>query len=178
MPDTGLGTNPWDHGQGNSKRSVRENIDAYRSFRLYLEMGRDRSHARLSEVTQYKTEKIKNWSARYCWAPRAAAYDAHQISLWSSEARQDFEDSHKKELVKFKHDQQVRAEKLGKVADQLIQITSETLSDMIANGEPIESQQLAAVARTAAALAEAAMNTAATALGVDDLIEAIEPEQQ
>ena len=65
---------------------------------------------------------------------------------------------------------------MGTVADLLIEVTTGTLEDMVASGEPVDRQQLASVASTAAKLSDAAMNVAAAALGVDDLIEAIAPE--
>ena len=47
---------------------------------------------------------------------------------------------------------------------------------MVASGEPVDRQQLASIASTAAKLSDAAMNTAAAALGIDDLMEAIAPD--
>lgn len=168
-------TQPWDFGQ-NLKPGRRETPDSYRTFKIFLEMGRGRSLEGATEIGQVNASTVKNWSSRYNWSERAALYDAHMVQLWGQQVQEQFETTHKSELLKFRKDQQRRASSLGKVADLLIEVTSGTLEDMVASGERVDTQQLAAVARTAASLSEAAMNTAAAALGVDDLMEAISPE--
>ncbi len=168
---------PWAFQQG-CKPGKRETSEAYRCFRIYLELGPDRSVKNVSDISGSKYETCKAYNSKYAWSHRAAAYDAHVISTWSKEARDEFESKHKKALEKFRKDQQRRAEGLGKVADLLIEVTTGTLEDMVASGEPVDRQQLASVASTAAKLSDAAMNVAAAALGVDDLIEAIAPEEE
>lgn len=166
---------PWAFQQG-YPAGKRETNEGYRCFRIFLELGPERSVKNVADVSGAKYETVKAYSSRYNWPQRAAAYDAHVIKVWSQEAREEFESRHKKELEKFRKDQQRRAEGLGKVADLLIEVTTGTLQDMAASGEPVDRQQLASIASTAAKLSEAAMNTAAAALGVDDLMEAIAPE--
>ena len=167
--------NLWDF-RALSQEGRTETDNAYKAFRVYLELGRERNHETVASVVGCATSTVHAHSIRYCWQERAAAYDAHMVEKWGQEMREEYETRHKKELMKFRRDQQVRAEKLGKVADLLIEVTTETLEDMVASGEPVDRQQLAQIASTAAKLSDAAMNTAAAALGVDDLMEAIAPE--
>lgn len=169
--------NLWDHNQG-IPEGRKESPEAYRCFRVWLELGKERSQQVAVDVAGSTIGKIKSWSSRHNWNDRAAAYDAHQVSEWSKQVRDDFESTHKSELLKFRRDQQKRAAGLGRVADLLIEVTTTTLEEMASAGEAVDTQQLAAVARTAAALTESSMNTAAAALGVDDLIEAINPEEE
>jgi len=166
---------PWDFQQ-HCGAGKKETTKAFRVFRIYLELGRDRTIKIAADVAGEKPDVCKVMSARYNWAERTALYDAHMVSLWGKEVREELETTHKKELMKFRKDQQRRAEKLGKVADLLIEVTTGTLEDMVASGEPVDRQQLASIASTAAKLSDAAMNTAAAALGVDDLMEAIAPD--
>lgn len=166
---------PWDFQQS-TPPGKRETAKAYRVFRVYLELGCNRTVKTAADIAGENPEVCRQFSSRYNWQARTAAYDAHMVSLWGQEVREEFETTHKKELMKFRKDQQRRAEKLGKVADLLIEVTTETLEDMVASGEPVDRNQLAAIATTAAKLSDAAMNTAAAALGVDDLMEAIAPD--
>jgi len=166
---------PWDFQQLTAA-GTRETAKAYRVFRVYLELGSNRTIKTAAEVAGEDVAVSKQFSSRYNWQQRTALYDAHMVSLWGKQVREEFESTHKKELMKFRRDQQRRAEKLGKVADLLIEVTSGTLEDMVASGEPVDRNQLAAIASTAAKLSDAAMNTAAAALGVDDLMEAIAPD--
>jgi len=169
------GKNPWDFGQ-NIKPGKKETTAAYRALKIFLEMGTGRNLKECSAMAGISLDMARSYSSRFNWSERAAYYDAHMIELWGQQVKDEFESNHKKELMKFRKDQQKRAASLGKVADLLIEVTTGTLEDMVASGEAVDTQQLAAVARTAATLSEAAMNTAAAALGVDDLMEAIAPE--
>lgn len=166
---------PWDFQQ-NCSPGKRETAKAYRVFRVFLELGCNRTIKTAADIAGENFDVCKTFSSRYNWQARTAQYDTHMVSLWGKEVREEFETTHKKELMKFRKDQQKRAEGLGKVADLLISVTTETLEEMVASGEPVDRQQLASVASTAAKLSEAAMNTAAAALGVDDLMEAIAPD--
>ena len=172
-----LGHQPWDMGNG-VKPGRKETAEAYRCFRIFLQLGRERSLPLTAEVAQVKHDKLKQYSSKYNWTERAGYHDAHMVEQWGKDVEKEFESTHKKELLKFRKDQQRRAEGLGKVADLLIEVTADTLEDMRAADERIAPEQLAAIARTAGALADAAMNTAAAALGVDDLMDAIAPEEK
>lgn len=172
------GNQPWDYGNYLKKKGSKETPEGYRCFKIYLELGRERTAQITADIAQVKVDRVRELSTRYNWAERAALYDAHMVELWGKELKKEFETTHKKELMKFRKDQQRRAESLGKVADMLIEVTSETLQDMLAQGDRVAPEQLAAVARTAGALVDASMNTAAAALGVDDLMDAINLEDQ
>lgn len=172
MPDAT--TNPWDFKEGG--RGFRETPAAYRTFQAYLHLGPKRTLAAAAKVLGIPAKRLSDYSSRYCWPERTAAHDAAQVKKWAQEVREDFETSHKAELLKFRQEQQRRAKGLGEVADLLINVTRRTLEEMDQQQVPVEPEQLAAVCRTAAALADAAMNTGAAALGVDDLIDAINPE--
>lgn len=166
---------PWDFQQFTAA-GKKETPKAFRVLRVYLELGSNRTIKVAADIAGENYEVCKQFSSRYNWQERTALYDAHMVSLWGQQVREEFETTHKKELMKFRKDQQRRAEKLGKVADLLIDVTTDTLEDMVASGEPVDRGQLAAIATTAAKLSDAAMNTAAAALGVDDLMEAIAPD--
>lgn len=166
---------PWDFQQF-APAGRKETAKAYRVFRVYLELGANRTIKTAADIAGEDPAVSKQFSSRYNWQQRTALYDAHMVSLWGQQVREEFETTHKKELMKFRREQQRRAEKLGKVADLLIEVTSGTLEDMVASGEPVDRNQLAAIASTAAKLSDAAMNTAAAALGIDDLMEAIAPD--
>ena len=172
-----LGKEPWEYGNG-LEAGRKETQNAYRAFRVYLELGSQRTAKQVAEIASESINNVHNWATRYNWTERSAYYDAHQVSLWGQQVKEEFETTHKEELLKFRKDQQRRAVSLGKVADLLIEVTSAKLEQMISEDDLIDSAQLAAVARTAGSLSEAAMNTAAAALGIDDLIEAINPEEQ
>ena len=166
---------PWDF-RAIDTGAHQESAASFKAFKVYLELGRDRNHQTIADVTGSPVTSVATWATRFKWQERAVLYDVHMVEKWSVEVRDEFESRHKTELMKFRKDQQRRAEKLGKVADLLIEVTTGTLEDMVQSAEPVDRAQLAAIANTAAKLSDAAMNTAAAALGVDDLMEAIAPD--
>ena len=84
-----------------------------------LGLGRDRSIATAADAAGENVDVAKQWSSHYSWQERCAHYDAHGEPV-GQEVREELETTHKRELMKFRKDQQRRAEKLGKVADLLI----------------------------------------------------------
>lgn len=65
MADDGY---PWTLQPGESSRS-------YEAFRLYLQMGPDRSHARVAAELGKSETLISNWAARDKWTDRVRAYE-------------------------------------------------------------------------------------------------------
>ena len=171
-----LGKNHWDPGCGIDK-GIKESPEAYRCFKVFLELGRNRTLKQTAAVAGKGTNQVEHFSKKNNWRERAAYYDASIVERWNLETKKEFESQHKKALKKFREDQQRRAEALGNVADLLIDVTTESIDEMRSSGDVIDRQQLAAVARTAAALADAALNVGAASLGVDDLLEAISPDE-
>ena len=162
---------------GLKKKGVKETPEAYRCFKIFLEIGRNRNLKQVANIAQKSYAQIEHFSKHNNWQERAAYYDASIVERWNLETKKEFEKQHKKALTKFREDQHRRAEALGHVADLLIDVTTESIDEMRSSGEVIDRQQLAAVARTAAALADAALNVGAASLGVDDLLEAISPDE-
>jgi len=169
---------PWDLNQDLKEEGLKETAKAYESFVLYLELGRNRTKRKVAEIQGENLANIRRYADINNWEYRTAKYDAWKIRQAAKQAHKEYESKHKTDLMAFREAQQRRAEGLGLVSDLLIEVTTTSLQEMIASGESINAQQLAAVARTAGALAESAMNTGAAALGIDDLIDAIDPENE
>jgi len=163
---------------GLTKKWNRESPEAYRVFSCYLDLGRHRSLRKAAEVAHVSLSTCGQYSSKYNWQERAAYFDRHQVEKFGAEVRAEFKNKHKAALAKFAEEQQRRAVSLGRLADLMIEITTESIDEMQQSGRVIDQQQLAAIARTASALADSSMNVGAASLGVDDLIEAIAPENE
>lgn len=171
------GKHLWDPGMGLVK-ATKESPEAYRVFSCYLGLGRHRSLKKAAEVAHVSMSTIGQYSSKYNWQERAAYYDRHMVEKFGEEVRKEYKNKHKAALAKFAEKQQARAKALGKLADLMIEITTQSIEEMQQAGEVIDRQQLAAIARTAAALADSSLQVGAASLGVDDLIEAISPEDE
>lgn len=62
---------PWERQQGETSR-------AYEAFCEYRDMGAGRSHAKLGQKLGKNTRTIADWSAKYEWVKRVAAWDEEQ----------------------------------------------------------------------------------------------------
>lgn len=58
-----------------------ESAKAYDAFRLYSEMGSDRSLEKVAKVCKKSVTLINRWSAEYLWGIRARAFDSYLADL-------------------------------------------------------------------------------------------------
>jgi hypothetical protein len=66
----------WDQDQGHSS-GKKENNEAYRRFRIYIEMGPLRNINRLSAVVKIPRQMLYSQAKTYNWKTRAEAYDKY-----------------------------------------------------------------------------------------------------
>lgn len=62
---------PWERQKGETSR-------AYEAYTVYRDMGPNRSQAKVSKELGKNSRTIADWSAKYEWVKRAAAWDAEQ----------------------------------------------------------------------------------------------------
>lgn len=62
-------TKPWEQQQGESAK-------AFEAFKVYLEMGPDRSQQAVANQLSKSRQLIARWSATHGWVERVAAYNA------------------------------------------------------------------------------------------------------
>lgn len=62
---------PWDKREGESNK-------AYDAFSMYLEMS-DRSVRKVADLLSKKRQQIYDWSKKFDWQERAAAYDSSVV---------------------------------------------------------------------------------------------------
>ena len=59
------------------ERQPRESSKAFAAFKTYLDMGTDRTHAKVAEQLGVSTRMIHKWGTKYGWTERLAARDAY-----------------------------------------------------------------------------------------------------
>ena len=67
-----------------------ESSPAYAAFKLYCEMGGERSHAKVARKCKKHVELISRWSAHHNWKERSALWDNEQ-KLMEQEAAEKAE---------------------------------------------------------------------------------------
>lgn len=167
----------YDHNQGPKKYGAsRETPEGYEAFVAYLELGRERTVGKAAKIAGIALTTAKDLAKRFCWTERAGAYDGDQMRQRFDEVRKARHRKHRAEINSFREKQHVRAMAMGDLADLMLDMTTDKLNAMRAAGEHISEQSIANVARTVASLADMSMQIQATALGIDDLNEALDAD--
>jgi len=71
MSRTNIPPEPWERQKGETSR-------AYEAFTVYRDMGANRSQSKTSKKLGKNSRTIADWSTKYEWVKRAAAWDAEQ----------------------------------------------------------------------------------------------------
>ena len=166
-----------DHNQGFEKRAgKKESGKAYEAFLTYCELGRQRSVKKTAEVMGVNELALKDFCKKYNWVERAASFDADKVKARFADVRKEREEQHRAAIRKFREETERRAHDMGELADLMMEITIEKIQDMRAQGELPSEQQLSNLAKTVGSLSEMTMNLKATALGIDELVDAVDSE--
>ncbi len=73
-----------------------ESSKAYEAFRLYAEMGSERSLEKVCQNHIKSLPTVKKWSVQYQWVARARAFDAYLADLELAMMESEFKDRAKK----------------------------------------------------------------------------------
>ena len=114
---------------------------------------------------------LRRVAARWNWAERLQAFDSAVLQKVAAAGVRAAEDRHREQLLAFRDTQQRRAEQLGATAELLMEFVVDSVRQHLSTGTVLQPGQLAAALGAAARSLEASGSTAATALGVDELME-------
>jgi len=130
MPKSRETEKPWE-------RRADESAPAFEAFSTYLNMGTERSHARVSQQLGKSKALIDRWGRRHKWQERIRAHDSFLA------------DAETKRTVKEIKDRYTR---FGRVSDQLTLKALEALTTLKASR--LSPQEALALLRVAAMLAD------------------------
>lgn len=143
-------TKPWERQPGESAK-------AYAAARIYFELGTVRSLGGVGEVLGKGTRHLKEWSSRWRWVARAAAYDDH-LNHIQREAREA--------AIKAESEEETRVwlERRRQTRDAEWQ-AAQAMRDLFARLLEVPLAEVKWTARDLVALAEAAARLSRNALG-------------
>lgn len=143
----------------------------YAALLQYRDLGPGRSLSQAADITGRSESTLRRVAKRWEWQERLEAYDAcflARAAVIGAEAEQA---RHRAQLVAYRDAQHHRAERLADAAEQLLELVVESSRKHLAAGTLLQPGQLGASLTAAARALEASGSTAATALGIDDLME-------
>ena len=168
--------NPGPNGYPVIEGMPKETPKAAQAFAAYIELGRERTAAKVADLFGIAGSRTRDWAVKYHWVDRAAAIDSQRMKASFSDVNEERAEQHRLAIRKFRNDQDRRAKAMGELADLMVELTTEKISAMRSAGELPSEQQIANLAKTCATLAETSANLQATALGVDELVDMVDQE--
>lgn len=114
---------------------------------------------------------LRRLANRWGWAERLQAFDTAVLTQVAETGARTAEERHRNQLLAFRDTQHRRADRLATAAEQLMELVVESVRAHLNVGTLLQPGQLGASLTAAARALEAAGSTAATALGIDELME-------
>lgn len=145
----------------------------YAALLQYRDLGPGRSLSQGSVVTGLSQSTLRRLSKRWAWQERLEAYDARFLARAAVVGAEAEQARHRAQLVAFRDAQHRRAERLADAAEQLLALVVESTRKHLEAGTLLQPAQLGAGLTAAARALEASGSTAATALGVEELLEGL-----
>ncbi|MBM5825897.1 MAG: hypothetical protein FJ054_11190 [Cyanobacteria bacterium M_surface_10_m2_119] len=155
------------------ERLPEEPAGDYAALLLYRDLGPGRSLGQAADVSGRSESTLRRLAKRWAWQERLEAYDARFLARAAAVGAEAEQVRHRAQLVAFRDAQHRRAERLADAAEQLLELVVESTRKHLAAGTLLQPAQLGAGLTAAARALEASGSTAATALGVEELLEAL-----
>jgi hypothetical protein len=143
----------------------------YAALLQYRDLGPGRSLSQAAVVTGVSESTLRRIAKRWTWKERLQAYDAAFLERMAVSGAEAEQARHRAQLVAFRDAQHRRAEQLADAAERLLELVVESTRKHLAAGTLLQPAQLGAGLTAAARALEASGSTAATALGVEELLE-------
>lgn len=126
-----------------------------------------------ADVCGRSESTLRRLTKRWAWQERLEAYDASFLAQAAEVGAKAAQTRHRAQLVAFRDAQHRRAERLADAAERLLELVVQSTREHLAAGTLLQPAQLGAGLTAAARALDASGSTAATALGVEELLEAL-----
>jgi hypothetical protein len=158
----------------NSVLAPTETDKEFEMFSCYVRLGGGRSIQYVSQITNFGIEKLKKVAARNNWVQRAADFDRYQLSRKMAEVEGERHKLHLKKLEEYREQQEQIGQQLSLSAARIAYLANRKLTNMLDSDQDLDTRDLPSLLNSAAKLAEVGKNLQGGALGVDQLLAAIE----
>jgi hypothetical protein len=105
---------PWE-------RQPNESVRAYEAFKIYLDLGAQRSQVKVAEKLDKSSAIVARWSIRHAWRKRMEAWETEQDREWLKERRRSLREANRRHTTLAKS-------MTGKIASRLKVLKVEELS--------------------------------------------------
>jgi hypothetical protein len=153
-----------------------ETATQYKAFQEYLKLGSERTYAKVAEVARVDSSTIRAWAKKFKWEKRAAQYDKEQVNIVWNQADRTRERKHRESIIEFRDASERQAKMMMEISENLLEVLIKRILEAQVNGEEIPMNLVSGLMRAAANISEQSRQAWSSALGVEDMLQIIEPE--
>jgi hypothetical protein len=158
----------------NSVLAPTETDKEFEVFSCYVRCGVSRTLTYVSQITNLGLDKVRKIATRNNWVQRAADFDRHQLSRRMAEVEGERHKLHLKKLEEYREQQETIGQQLSLSAARIAYLANRKLTNMLDSDQDLDTRDLPSLLNAASKLAEVGKNLQGNALGVDQLLAAIE----
>lgn len=171
LTTTTSSSNSWDK---RSYLAINETDKEFELFKLYCMYGGGRSLQYISMVSNVTPSTLNKLSAKNSWKRRTEDYDRAELVKKMKQSQDAKHDLHIRKLEKYRQEQEALGQQLTLNAARIALLANSTLSKMLDEDKPLDTRDLPGMLNVAAKLADVGKSLQSSALGVDNLLIALE----
>lgn len=154
--------------------AISESQKEFQMFQFFCESGSGRSTLYIATVFNLSDSRINDIAKRNHWQERSADYDRDALAekIRSEQTARAVE--HKRKLEQYRETQEFLGRSLTNDAAKLAMLASRTLDDYISSERQVDMRDIPSILNSAAKIAEVGKSLQSGALGVEQLLVALE----
>lgn len=161
----------WDFA---SKIAKYESRKEYELFSVWLGLGRGRSNKYIALTFSYTEAHICKIAEKNNWGRRAADYDRYELQQRLKIEQEERAKIHKEKLEEYRSQQEFLGRSLSADAAKMAALVNRALTTMLASDRELDVRDIPGILNAANKAAEVGRNLQSSALGVDQLLTALE----
>lgn len=158
----------------NGGGATSETDKEFEIFKFYLNCGSGRSVTYIANTFNLQDNKVLAISKKNNWAERASDYDIDMLQQKLRVEQDSRAIEHKKRLEAYRLQQEFLGRNLSANAAKLAALSQRTLDEYLENERSVDIRDIPSILNSAAKIAEVGKNLQSGALGVEQLLVALE----
>ena len=154
--------------------AINESQKEFELFDFYAKAGSGRSYTYLAAIFNLQETRIASIAKKNNWAQRISDYDRNELANKLQLEKDARAIEHKQKLEQYRSQQEFLGRALSHDAAKLAQLANRTLDDYLNSERVIDMRDIPSILNSAAKVAEVAKSLQSSALGVDQLLTALE----
>lgn len=163
--------NSWDFRNGFAQNETQKEFSI---LSIFIHAGSGRSLSYLQTLYNLSIPRLKSISEKNNWEQRVADYDRFVLSQRLLAEKGKRQEQHKQKLEEYRQMQELLGRQLTIDAAKIAMLANKTLDSYIESERELDIRDVPGLINSAAKIAEIGKNLSGTALGVDELLAALE----